>query len=175
MVLDRGEEMRARMIEEFTAEADDFREVILTPPSDLFEDEATLDLGDRAVELRYLGRGHTDNDIVITVPDASVLFAGDLLENAAAPAFGDAYPIAWAETGLRMLPMIDGTVVPGHGDAFDIAFAERQVGELATLAGLGTELVNGGIGHDEAIARSPFPLEVTRQAFERIRLELDEL
>jgi len=172
MVLERGEEMRARMMEEFTAEADDFREVVLTPPSDLFEEEAILDLGDRRVELRHLGRGHTDNDIVITVPDASVLFAGDLLENAAAPAFGDSYPIAWADTGRRMLSLIDGTVVPGHGDPFDIAFAERQVGELAALARLGTDVANGGIGEGEALARSPFPPEVTRQAFDRIRLEL---
>ena len=35
-------------------------------------------LGDRQVELRFLGRGHTDHDIVIRVPDAGVLFAGDL-------------------------------------------------------------------------------------------------
>jgi hypothetical protein len=59
-----------------------------------------LDLGDRQVDLRHLGRGHTDNDVVVTVPDASVLFVGDLLENAPAPGFRDSYPIAWAETGL---------------------------------------------------------------------------
>ena len=144
----------------------------LTHPTLTFDDELTLDLGSRRVELRHLGRGHTDNDIVITVPDASVLFAGDLLENAAAPAFGDSYPIAWADTGRRMLSLIDGTVVPGHGDPFDIAFAERQVGELAALAALGSDVVNGDIGDGEAVAGSPFPSEVTRQAFERIRFEL---
>ncbi|HEX5040325.1 MAG TPA: MBL fold metallo-hydrolase [Candidatus Limnocylindria bacterium] len=174
MVLERGEEVRARLIEEFSAEADDFREVVLTPPTDLFEEEATLELGDRQVELRYLGRGHTDNDIVITLPDASVLFAGDLLENAPAPAFGDSYPIAWAETGRTLLTMIEGTVVPGHGDPFDVAFAERQVGELASLAALGGDVVKGGIGLDEAVGRSPFSDAVTRQAFARIRLEMDE-
>ena len=172
MVLERGELMRARLIEEFTQEANAFRAVVLTPPSDLFEEEANLDLGDRLVELRYLGRGHTDNDIVITVPDASVLFVGDLLENAPAPAFGDSYPIAWADTGRRLLAMIDGAVVPGHGDPFDLAFAERQVGELTALASLGTDVADGGIGLEEAVERSPFADGISREAFERIRLEL---
>ena len=53
---------------------------------------ATLDLGGREVRLAYLGRGHTDNDIVISIPDADVLCAGDLLENGAPPYFGDGYP-----------------------------------------------------------------------------------
>ena len=53
------------------------------------------------LRLAYLGHGHTDNDIVIEVPDAGVLFAGDLLENDAAPSYGDAYPRAWAVHGER--------------------------------------------------------------------------
>ena len=140
----------------------------------LFEDSATLDLGDRQVELRYLGRGHTDNDVVVTVPDASVLFAGDLLENAPAPGFGDSYPIAWVDTGRVLLDLVDGIVVPGHGDPFDRAFAERQVDELAELAELARDAASGAIGLDEAIRRSPFPPGPTGDALERARLELSE-
>jgi glyoxylase-like metal-dependent hydrolase (beta-lactamase superfamily II) len=171
MILERGEEMRARLIEAYGA--DQFGEVVLTPPTELFEDVATLDLGDRQLELRYLGRGHTDNDIVIAVPDASVLFVGDLLENAPAPGFGDSYPIAWAETGAVLLGLVDGAVVPGHGDPFDRAFAERQVAELSALAKLAREAARGSIGLDEAIRRSPFPAEPTGEALERARLELE--
>jgi len=172
MIIERGEEVRARLLEDYPREP--FDEVVLTPPSELFTESAVLDLGDRQVELRYLGRGHTDNDIVITVPDASVLFAGDLLENAPAPGFGDSYPIAWADTGHALLDMVDGAVVPGHGDPFDRAFAERQVAELGELAELAREAASGGIGLDEAIRRSPFPAEPTGVALERARLELSE-
>ena len=171
MITERGEEMRARLIEAYGA--DQFAEVVLTPPSDLFDDAATLDLGDRQVELRYLGRGHTDNDVVVSVPDATVLFAGDLLENAPAPGFGDSYPIAWAETGRRLLELVDGAVVPGHGDPFDRAFAERQVAELGMLAELAREAARGSIGLDEAVRRSPFPAEPTGEALERVQLELE--
>src|SRR5688500_8625283 len=77
MITERGDEMRTRAQRAYPSEA--IGEVELTPPTELFTDEATIDLGERQVKLRYLGRGHTDNDIVVVVPDASVLFAGDLL------------------------------------------------------------------------------------------------
>ena len=173
MIIEQGEEMRSRLVEEYPGEAEQFREVVLTPPTVLIDDAATLDLGDRQIQLRYLGRGHTDNDIVITVPDAAILFAGDLLENAPAPGFGDSYPIAWADTGAALLEMVDGAVVPGHGDPFDRAFAARQVAELAALAELAREVAGGSIGLDEAIRRSPFPAESTGEALERARLELE--
>ena len=172
MIVERGEEMRSRLLERYPDEP--FGDVTLTPPTNLFAESAGLDLGDRQLELRYLGRGHTDNDIVVTVPDASVLFAGDLLENAPAPGFGDSFPIAWVDTGRALLELVDGTVVPGHGDPFDGRFARAQVDQLAELAGLARDAINGDIGMDEAIRRSPFPAEPTAQALERARLELSE-
>jgi glyoxylase-like metal-dependent hydrolase (beta-lactamase superfamily II) len=146
MIVERGEEWRARLLREYPGEP--FDEVELTPPSQVFEDSATL--------------------------DASVLFAGDLLENAPTPGFGDSYPIAWVETGRRLLELVDGVVVPGHGDPFDRAFAARQVAELATVAELGRQAASGAIGLDEAIRRSPFPAEPSAEALERARLELTE-
>jgi glyoxylase-like metal-dependent hydrolase (beta-lactamase superfamily II) len=172
MVIERGEEMGERMQRSYPSES--FGEVELTPPTDLFEEHATLDLGDRRVELRYLGRGHTDNDIVVVVPGASVLFAGDLLENAPAPGFGDSYPLAWVDTGRALLGLVEGVVVPGHGEPFDRAFAERQVADLAALAAVARECAAGTLDIDAAIRRSPFPAEETAAAIERARLELTE-
>jgi glyoxylase-like metal-dependent hydrolase (beta-lactamase superfamily II) len=172
MISERGEEMRSRAQRAYPSEAIDAVE--LTPPTELFAEVATLDLGDRQIELRYLGRGHTDNDIVVIVPDASVLFAGDLLENAPAPGFGDSYPIAWVAAGRALLDLVEGVVVPGHGDPFDLAFAERQVAELAAFAELAKECAHGAIGADEAIRRSPFPAEDTGVALQRALLETNE-
>ena len=169
-----GEAARSRLIEDYPGDADAFREVVLTPPTDVFEDVASLDLGGRRLELRYLGLGHTDNDIVGVVPDAGVLFAGDLLENAPAPGFGDSFPIAWADTGRAVLSLVEDVVVPGHGDPFDRGFAERQVSELAALADLARDAVAGSIGLDEAIERSPFPRDATGEALDRARIELTE-
>ena len=172
MIVERGDEMRIRAQRSYPSEA--IGDVELTPPTELIEESATLDLGDRQVELRYLGRGHTDNDIVVVVPDASVLFAGDLLEDAPAPGFGDSYPIDWVAAGRALLDLVTDVVVPGHGDPFDIAFAERQVADLAVLAELAREIASGTIGHEEAVRRSPFPAEDTSVALERARRELTE-
>jgi glyoxylase-like metal-dependent hydrolase (beta-lactamase superfamily II) len=99
----------------------------LTPPSRTFPPpEAALDIGGRAVTLRHLGRGHTDNDVVIGVTGSDVVFAGDLVEEGAPPAFDDAYPIAWGPTLDRLLRLVSGPVVPGHGAVVDEAFVREQ-------------------------------------------------
>lgn len=153
--------------------ADELSEVVLTPPDQVFSDNATVDLGDRQLRLAYLGHGHTDNDIVIDVSDAGVLFAGDLLENDAAPSYGDAYPRAWAETVTdRLLPLVSGAVVPGHGAVGDRAFVETQAADLATMAELGALLAAGAVDEDEAIRRAPFPAGTARTALDRALAEL---
>jgi glyoxylase-like metal-dependent hydrolase (beta-lactamase superfamily II) len=152
--------------------ADELAAVTITPPTETFNDRAVIDLGDRLVELRYLGRGHTDNDVVALVPDAGVLFAGDLLENDAPPSYGDAYPSAWAETVERgLLPLVGGAVVPGHGSVGDLARARAQADELRAMADLGSRVVLGELGEDDAIRRAPFPAATARTAVERSRLE----
>jgi glyoxylase-like metal-dependent hydrolase (beta-lactamase superfamily II) len=171
---DHGEVMRRAVAEELPAIADDLRAVEILPPDQTFDETAALDLGGRVVELRYLGHGHTDNDIVALVPDAGVLFAGDLLENDAPPSFGDAYPVAWAETvGERLLPLVRDVVVPGHGTPGGREFAERCAGELGLLARLIQSAMSGVIGVDEVMATSPYPAETTRVALDRGHHELE--
>ena len=134
---------------------------------------ATVDLGDRQLQLAYLGHGHTDNDIVIEVPDAGVLFAGDLLENDAAPSFGDAYPCAWAATvSERLLPLVKNAVVPGHGGVGDRSFAAAQAADLAAMAELGARLADGDLDEEDAVSRAPFPAGTARTALARALLEL---
>ena len=170
--VERSHAARQRLLDEEPSLAHELEEVVFTPPTHTFEVEATHDLGDRRVILQYLGLGHTDNDIVVTVPDARVMFAGDLVENDAAPSFGDAFPAAWAETAARLATLVDGPVVPGHGGVANRAFAERQAGELAALVDLGRQALTGAIGQEEAVRRSPFPASTSGIAFERLRLEL---
>ena len=169
-----AERMRRHAMDELPDMAEELDAVQVTPPSRTFDETASLDLGGRHVELRYLGRGHTDNDIVALVPDAGVLFAGDLLENDAPPSFGDAYPVAWAETvGERLLPLVRDVVVPGHGTPAGADFAQRGAGELGLLARLIQSSMSGMIGLDEVLATSPYPQDVTRTALARGRHELE--
>ncbi len=93
-----------------------------------------LEIGGRDVDLRFLGRGHTDNDIVIIVDD--VLFAGDLVEEGGPPLFGDAYPAEWPATVATLETLIHGPVVPGHGAVVDAEFVRAQQELLRSVAHL---------------------------------------
>ena len=96
-----------------------------------------FDLGGRRVEIAHLGRGHTDGDLVVVVPDADVVFAGDLIESAGPPSFGpDSIGDEWAGTldGLVGLMTERTVAVPGHGDPVDRQFVFTQRGEVAARA-----------------------------------------
>lgn len=98
---------------------------------------AELDLGGgRVVELRYLGRGHTDHDLVVHVPDADVVYAGDLVEESGPPDVEDADLHAWPNTLDALLALNPRVIVPGHGEPVDPAFVARQRGDLAERAEL---------------------------------------
>lgn len=152
--------------------AEAVREVVVDPPERTFEDRATVAVGDRVVELSYHGRGHTDGDIAIVVPDADVMFAGDLVEAGAPPSFGDSFPLEWPETVERLLPLATGAVVPGHGAIGDRAFVEDQLAAFRRLVELARAVHDKRIDIEAAIAASPFGGRTPRNAFDRALAQL---
>lgn len=59
------------------------RDAQIHPPDRTVARTAPLDLGGRIVQVWHPGRGHTAGDLVVHVPDADVLVAGDLVEEGA--------------------------------------------------------------------------------------------
>jgi glyoxylase-like metal-dependent hydrolase (beta-lactamase superfamily II) len=157
--------------------AADVVEVLATeirPPDRTFATEAVLDLSDRVVTLAHAGRGHTDGDIRIAVPDADVVFLGDLIEEAAHPSLGgDSWPLEWADTLTSHAGSLGaGTVVvPGHGRPVDARFVVGQRDDLAAVADVIRERRLGGLSLEEARrepdARLPYPLDWLQHAFAR--------
>ena len=113
----------------------------LTRPTHTFADTMTLDLGNRTVELRHLGRGHTSGDLVVWLPDERILFAGDLVEAQAAPYMGDSYPNEWSTTTLDAVAALDARqLVGGRGPvvrdaAVSTAIEDTRAFIRATLEG----------------------------------------
>ena len=149
-------------------------------PTDPVDDRAAVDLGDRAVELRHLGRGHTDGDVVVLVPDAGVLFAGDLVEESGPPAYGDdSHPLDWPATAARLLGLVGpgDRVVPGHGAVVDRAFVAAQQRDLQRVAQGIRALWVGEVPLERAVAvhgdRWPWPAEALHDAVARGYRELD--
>jgi glyoxylase-like metal-dependent hydrolase (beta-lactamase superfamily II) len=115
----------------------------------------------------HYGRGHTDNDVIVVVPEVHAVFAGDLVEQGGPPSFEDSYPMDWPGTLGRMLDLIDGPVIPGHGEIVGRAFVERQLADLSALAQLARRVRFDGGTVNDALPMSPFPAVVARLALSR--------
>src|SRR3984885_11555993 len=97
----------------------DFGGITLRNADQTFDDRLTIEVGGREVRLLNLGPAHTAADSVVHVPDAGVLFAGDLLFIGCTP-IGWAGLIAnWVAACDAMIALDAPTVVPGHGPITD--------------------------------------------------------
>lgn len=139
------------------------RDVIATPlrhPDTVFSSVRTVDLGDRYVELVYPGRGHTDGDVLVRLPDADVLFAGDLVEESAPPVYGeDCFPLEWPGTLDVAVGVLTGEsrVVPGHGAVVDRRFVQEQSADISQVANSIGQLVHAGVPLESALAQGDWP------------------
>jgi glyoxylase-like metal-dependent hydrolase (beta-lactamase superfamily II) len=119
LILERGEEDKASEIGRFPRlfpGAESIPEG-LTWPTLTFENDMSVFLGRREVKLMHLGAGHTAGDIVAWVPDAEVMFSGDLVEYHSACYCGDAHLRAWPLTLDVIRDFSPKALVPGRGDA----------------------------------------------------------
>ena len=147
---------------------------VVRGPDRTFGGNATIDLGDRVVTMTYAGRGHTDGDVAVVVPDTDALFLGDLVEESAHPSFGgDSWPLEWADTLTSHLLQAEerSVVVPGHGRPVDLAFVARQRDDIAAVAAVIRERRLGGGSLEQALhdsdPRLPYPLGDLESAFRR--------
>jgi glyoxylase-like metal-dependent hydrolase (beta-lactamase superfamily II) len=148
-------------------------------PDRTFGSNATIDLGDRAVTMSYAGRGHTDGDVAVLVPDTDVVFLGDLVEESAHPSFGDdCWPLEWADTlTSHLVRTAEGTVVvPGHGHPVGTEFMARQRDDVAVVAAVIRERRLAGVSLEEALrapdSRLPYELADLQSAIRRAWTQL---
>lgn len=93
------------------------KETTVTPPSLTFDKSMTIVRGGREMRLLYLGRGHTDTDVVVFLPKERIVCTGDLMESVVSY-MGDSYPDEWIATLDRLKALDFDTVMPGHGVVF---------------------------------------------------------
>lgn len=152
----------------------DWHGVELTPPSDLIDTPTELNLGSRRVLLLPLGRGHTDTDLVVSVPDAGVWIVGDVIEQSGPPMYGSgSFPFDWPDQldALSGLIGSDDVVIPGHGSPVDRDFVRDQGKTLRIIA----EGIRESHARDEPLEyvaerladATDFPLEIIEAAVVR--------
>lgn len=132
----------------------------LVQPDEVYEgDRMEIDLGGRRVELSTYGLAHTRGDQVVGVPDAKVLFLGDLAEERIFPIFpwfppDDAEIDAdnWAHVLAKLEATGPAIVVPGHGSIGGPEILAAVRGYILDLGARVRALTGKGEGADSIIA-----------------------
>jgi glyoxylase-like metal-dependent hydrolase (beta-lactamase superfamily II) len=122
----------------------------LVLPEETFSGELELRVGDREVRLIEVGPAHTRGDTLVHVPDARVVFSGDIL-------FHGAHPVAWAgpvsnwiAACERILALDVKLIVPGHGPLAEPAAVVEVKAYFEYLYERGRELHAQGLGPVQA-------------------------
>lgn len=88
-----------------------------------FENSLRIDVGDSYVEVKFLGEGHTKDNVVAYYPAENVLFGGCLVKELDAKKgnLDDANVEAWSTTIDQVMKTYPNAkiVIPGHGQAGD--------------------------------------------------------
>jgi glyoxylase-like metal-dependent hydrolase (beta-lactamase superfamily II) len=138
-------------------------EVIATMPvaaDHTFSSARVLDLGERVVELVHPGRGHTAGDLVVRIPDADAVLAGDLVEESGPPAYGsDSWPLEWPLSLDIVLGLSTSSsvLVPGHGAPVGRDFVEEQRNAIGVVAETIRDLAGRGVPLAQAVEAADWP------------------
>ncbi|NUB44883.1 MBL fold metallo-hydrolase [Fertoebacter nigrum] len=136
----------------------------LTWPTTTFNDRMSVYLGKRRIDIMQLGRAHTAGDAVVHVPDANVMFTGDIVEYHSACYCGDGHFHDWPATLKRIRAFDLDAIAPGRGDAL-----------------IGKPMVNAALDATKDFVRSTY-LSAARvalrggtlkQAWDAVRAECD--
>ncbi len=101
------------------------KETVPTPPTMTVADHLTLFRGDREIRVLYLGRGHSDTDLMVYLPKEKIVATGDFFEGPGTGALAFGFHDEWANNLEKLKALDVETVVPGHGEPFK---GKEQIG-----------------------------------------------
>ena len=118
-------------------------------PTDTFEESRIIELGDKRIEVLWLGRSHSIGDIVVWLPEERLVISGDMaFHERMLPIFEETDTLLWLESWERFEALQALYVVPGHGHPTNMAQVRRYTrdyllflrGEVQTLLDEGDDL-----------------------------------
>lgn len=129
-------------------------------PTQVLTAENEIRVGGRTVQLRWVDRGHTDNDVFLFVPDENVMHTGDLLFVGRHPFIdtsSGATTVGWQRILRAMIDTVNAetTVIPGHGDITNRAGLQRQWDYFEQTRDAVTAAVREGRTREQVLALTP--------------------
>ena len=90
---------------------------VLTLPNKTFDDKMEITLGGVKIELLHLGPAHSPGDIMVWLPEESLIITGDMaFHQRLLPVFEHTDTAAWIETWDKFAALNAKVVIPGHGE-----------------------------------------------------------
>lgn len=126
---------------------------VLPLPDVVTDKDLTVWLGSRKVVIRTV-LGHTGGDLTIFIPDAKVLFTGDMLWRKIPPNLIDGSVREWTATDADFEKMPDAehvTYVPGHGDVASLKDVEDFRAYLLDLRRAVANARKAGLKDDDMV------------------------
>jgi cyclase len=130
------------------------------------EDGLTIQDGKQDVRVLFLGKGHTDGDVVVFLPLSRIAFVGDLFFNEAIPNVQDATILEWMKTLEAVLKLEADKFVPGHGAVGDKKDVQKFLGYFQDLQSLVKEAVDRGDSQEAAIQNVVIPAKYLGYRFQ---------
>jgi glyoxylase-like metal-dependent hydrolase (beta-lactamase superfamily II) len=129
------------------------------PSQDIGEAEE-IRVGSRTVSLRHIGRGHTDNDVFLHIPEENVIHTGDLLFNGTHGFMDQAGGVlsqGWQRSVQAMLALANSetVVIPGHGEITNRAGLQRQYDYFEQMRDAVTQAVRQGMTKEQVMELRP--------------------
>ncbi|WP_119165214.1 MBL fold metallo-hydrolase [Algihabitans albus] len=121
----------------------------LQGPTETFEDEKVIEMGRFRVEVKNLGPAHAPGDIVVWLPEQSLVISGDMaFHERLLPIFEDTDTAAWLDSWEGFEALEATYVIPGHGHPTNMDQVRRYTkdylvhlrGEIRTLIDAGGSL-----------------------------------
>jgi glyoxylase-like metal-dependent hydrolase (beta-lactamase superfamily II) len=134
---------------------------------------------DRVAIVEHTG-GHSPGHSIVRIPDAGVIFGGDLFFVGRYPFVRQAYTPHWITALRRIKDLAPAILVPGHGPVCDtarmITEADRQIAYFVETKQQIADLASKGLGRDEILARAAEFPRAAEEGYDRLhRLNLEKL
>lgn len=131
---------------------DQAKGTVVKMPNETFKDKKIIEMGGVRIELLMLGPSHSPGDIIVWLPQKSLVIAGDMaFHQRMLPLFEHTDTAAWINTWEKFAALKAKYVIPGHGEATNMAEVTRYtVDYLVYLRKKIAELIENGGGLDDA-------------------------
>ena len=133
----------------------DFKEkadgTIVALPDETFKDKKVIEMGGVRFELLHLGPTHSPGDIIVWLPEKSLVISGDMaFHQRMLPLFEETDTAGWLETWEKFAALQAKYVIPGHGEPTNMEEVTRYTKDylMYLRSKVGELIENGGTLQD---------------------------